>query len=501
LNPDKTVFLPLLEKLAKCDETVVREQAARSLTVISESLSDAEMQNVFTPLVVRLAQAEWFTGRISSCGLFYHAYARSNAQKERLRKKFMELCQEDTPMIRRACASKLGQFSTQLDKQHVIQELLPIFRQLSQDDQDAIRVLCLESLIPMAGHLTKEENQVHTLGTLLAAGEDKSWKVRLCFAKNFAKFADAFGKEITDNNLIQTFTLLLNDNEPEVKNAAITSLSHSLKNLSTEKICNLLLPTLQGSYIDSQVPFKAGVALALCEMSAIVGKDYTFNKVMPILTDLLKDDNSDVRLNVSSNMGKLADVIGVDLLSPSFLSILSNLTKDSQWRVRMSVFELIGDLSVKFGREVFMKSLESIFMQYLTNTAASVREMGISKSRELAASFKGDWILSSFVPKVIDNYNVEKQGYNYRMASLSSLAEVLPYLQKDQITEKIVPTFIKATNDKIPNVQFTVSKILAKNRQYIDASVYQSTIIPKLKDMSQDADKDVAYFATVAIKE
>jgi len=40
---DKTVFLPSLESLAKQDETVVREQAAKSLTVISESLSDFEI--------------------------------------------------------------------------------------------------------------------------------------------------------------------------------------------------------------------------------------------------------------------------------------------------------------------------------------------------------------------------------------------------------------------------------------------------------------------------
>lgn len=105
----------------------------------------------------------------------------------------------------------------------------------------------------MAGHLNKEENRVHTLGSLLAAGDDKSWKVRLCFARNFAKFADSFGREITDNNLIQTFNMLLQDSEPEVKNAAITSLSQSLKNLSTEKICNILLPTLQASYADAQV--------------------------------------------------------------------------------------------------------------------------------------------------------------------------------------------------------------------------------------------------------
>jgi hypothetical protein len=111
--------------------------------------------------------------------------------------------------------------------------------------------MCLESLIPMAKYLSKEENQIHTLGTLLAAGEDKSWKVRLAFAKNFAAFADSFGKEITDNNLIQTFTLLLNDNEAEVKHAAITNISACLKNLSTEKICNLMLPTLQNAYSDA----------------------------------------------------------------------------------------------------------------------------------------------------------------------------------------------------------------------------------------------------------
>lgn len=112
LNPDKTAFLSLLETLAKSDETVVREQATKSLTNICNNLSDEELQNVFCPLVIRLAQAEWFTGRVSACSLFYHAYHRSNAQKERLRKKFMELCQEDTPMIRRVCAAKLGEFAT-----------------------------------------------------------------------------------------------------------------------------------------------------------------------------------------------------------------------------------------------------------------------------------------------------------------------------------------------------------------------------------------------------
>ena len=43
LLPEKTIFLPLLENLAKVDETVVREQAAKSLCTIAKALSDAEI--------------------------------------------------------------------------------------------------------------------------------------------------------------------------------------------------------------------------------------------------------------------------------------------------------------------------------------------------------------------------------------------------------------------------------------------------------------------------
>lgn len=328
MQDDKTAFLPLLEKLCQKDETVVREQASKSLISICKELDDSVLQNVFCPLIIRLADASWFPGRVSAIPLFFFAYAKANSQKEPLRKKFMELCQEDTPMIRRVCAAKLGEFATKLEKQHVIQELLPVFRQLSQDDQDSCRVLCIESLIPMARYLTKEENRVHTLGSLLNAGEDKSWKVRLCFARNFAQFAEAFGREITDNNLVQTFNQLLDDNEQEVRNAAINSLTLSLKNLGPEKICNILLPTLQSTLANAQIAFKCGMGLALCEMSPIVGKNYTETSVLPILTELLKADNSEVRLNVATNIHKLADVVGEDLLSQAFLQLLNGLVKD-----------------------------------------------------------------------------------------------------------------------------------------------------------------------------
>ena len=203
-------------------------------------------------------------------------------------------------------------------------------------------------------------------------------------------------------------------------------------------------------------------------MAPIVGKDYSMTRVLPILEALLKDDSSEVRLNVSSNMAKLAGVVGPDLLTPTLITTFTNLTKDAQWRVRMATVELLGDLSLNFGKDVFMQKIEPIFIQYLTNTAASVREMGIKKSAEIGEKFRAEWVMSAYLPKVIENYNVDQQGYMYRICSLRSLSAIMPVLQKDQITDKVVPIILKATSDPIPNVQFCVSKIIYDRRALFD---------------------------------
>jgi len=60
------------------------------------------------------------------------------------------------------------------------------------------------------------------------------------------------------------------------------------------------------------------------------------------------------------------------------------MTNEGQWRVRMAVMELLADLGLLFGIDVFCDKLQAIFMDFINNTAASVREMGIEKSALLA---------------------------------------------------------------------------------------------------------------------
>jgi len=114
--------------------------------------------------------------------MFHSVYAKSGSYKEALRKKFLELCNEDTPIVRRQGSKELGLFACVVEKEYVLNEILPIFRWLAQDEQDTIKMICIESSIPLAKSLTKDENQTNTLGAILTAGEDKNWKVRLTFA-------------------------------------------------------------------------------------------------------------------------------------------------------------------------------------------------------------------------------------------------------------------------------------------------------------------------------
>lgn len=90
----------------------------------------------FVPLVTRLSSGDWFTSRTSACGLFSVCYQRVNGSvKSDLRTHFRNLCQDDTPMVRRAAASKLGEFAKVVEPEYLKLDLIPMFVNLAQDEQ------------------------------------------------------------------------------------------------------------------------------------------------------------------------------------------------------------------------------------------------------------------------------------------------------------------------------------------------------------------------------
>lgn len=81
-----------------------------------------------------MASGEWFTARVSSCGLFYIAYpsAPDNIKTE-LRTIYSQLCQDDMPMVRRSAASNLGKFAATVDATNLKADIMSMFEDLTQD--------------------------------------------------------------------------------------------------------------------------------------------------------------------------------------------------------------------------------------------------------------------------------------------------------------------------------------------------------------------------------
>lgn len=82
----------------------------------------------------RLAAGEWFTSRVSSCGLFHIAYPSAPDQlKAELRSMYSQFCQDDMPMVRRAAALNLGKFAATIEPNQLKTDILSLFEDLTRD--------------------------------------------------------------------------------------------------------------------------------------------------------------------------------------------------------------------------------------------------------------------------------------------------------------------------------------------------------------------------------
>lgn len=65
-----------------------------------------------------------------------------------LRNHFRNLCQDDTPMVRRAAASKLGEFAKVVEVEFLKSDLIPMFVNLAQDEHVSLQnILYVEEFI------------------------------------------------------------------------------------------------------------------------------------------------------------------------------------------------------------------------------------------------------------------------------------------------------------------------------------------------------------------
>lgn len=169
---------------------LTQRQAVESLNKICEDLSTQQIEEYFIPLTIRLSKADWFTSKVSGCGLYTAPYKKvSPPVQEQLRQQFGHLVHDDTPMVRRQSATHLAKFVKEMTPTIAVEEMIPLFQHLAQDEQDSVRLLTVEVLISIAEVVPKEQQASHgvLLTSLRSLIEDKGWRVRYMIADRFEK--------------------------------------------------------------------------------------------------------------------------------------------------------------------------------------------------------------------------------------------------------------------------------------------------------------------------
>ncbi|KAF7071974.1 hypothetical protein CFC21_077181, partial [Triticum aestivum] len=262
------VLLPPLETLSTVEETCVRDKAVESLCRIGAQMKENDIVDYFIAVVKRLAAGEWFTARVSSCGLFHIAYpSATDPLKTELRTIYGQLCQDDMPMVRRAAASNLGKFAATVEQSHLKTEIMSIFDDLTQDDQDSVRLLAVEGCAALGKLLEPQDCVAHILPVI-----DKSWRVRYMVANQLYELCEAVGPEPTRADLVPAYVRLLRDNEAEVRIAAAGKVTKFCRILSPQLAIQHILPCVKELSSDSSQHVRSALASVIMGMAPVLGK-------------------------------------------------------------------------------------------------------------------------------------------------------------------------------------------------------------------------------------
>jgi serine/threonine-protein phosphatase 2A regulatory subunit A len=500
-------MLPILETLAVVDETVVRAKAAESMIGVGEVMVDEDFKSQFVPVVGGLMKKEW-TARVSATKLLSLVYEKSKNDekvKKMVRDWFVDLSQDETPMVRRASAQAFAKLVMVIEPKVMERELLPVFQKLTEDDQDSVRLISVESCGALSevlakGHQQGVVNDVVVPIVLKFAG-DQSWRVRHQAALQLADVAESSNREVVRSLLLTSFVALMQDSEAEVRAVAASCVSKFSQLLRREDVTSTIIPMCQDLANDASQYVRISLAGSVTELSPLVGKDFTSQELLPIYLELLKDENSETRLGIIGKLDSVGKVIGVDVLSTCLMPAIEELAKDEHWRVRLAIISHVPLLAQQIGEDFLRNQLMPQCLMWLQDKVFSIREAAIETLAKLTGIFGGIWaednIISPVLSMISDNSN-----YLYRITGLHAIAALALHLDQGTIDGQLIPKIIKAaTSDPVPNVRFNAAKAFLKVRPNASSSAVQNMIRPCLEEVKEaDTDPDVRYFAAESLR-
>jgi serine/threonine-protein phosphatase 2A regulatory subunit A len=491
-----TVLAPL-ESLCTVEEMSVRDAAVGSLSKVVSQMTDADVVRHVLPMLNGLSTRDWFTARVSAAALFPAIYCRvDSATQESLRDSFKKLCEDSTPMVRRAACQHLPALMAEVGAAHAESFGVPLARALAQDDQDSVRLLAVNIFVALAPLLDQSKHSELLLPFLSLISSDRSWRVRWSFADRVSDLSDALGAEATHGELTTAYVTALKDSEAEVRTVAAFKIAEFSERIPRSVVMAKIVPTLGPLTKDLSEHVRASLASVLMDLAPVLGSDDTVTHLLPAILAQLKDVTSQVRLNIISNLEKVNSVVGIEHLSVSLMPAIIELAKDNQWRVRLAIIEHMPLLARQLGIDFFTDNLANLCTSSFQDPVAAIRDAAAENLRQLVDVFGEEWLSASIMPQMRDMS--QATSYLIRRSAVHALKVMSKVVSQPMLADGFMPLLETLATDPIPNIRFNVAKALGVVATRVDDATGTARVQPLLAKLATDGDKDVQYYANLA---
>jgi len=485
-----------LEELCSVEEVSVRDAAVLSLTKIVEQTPSEQVSRHFCGLVARMAAHDWFTSRISVCGIFASVIPRiDRVKQEELLKTYVRLCGDDTPMVRRQAANVLGNVAQAIGQGALLGEVFQAFEQLSKDEQDSVRILAISNCVALGRLCNNAQWQEKFLLVVKACAEDKSWRVRYTMAASVQQLLEVF-QDKASTRILPLYMRLLADQEVEVRMIAAARIGAVAAFSPTKEFLETLVPAMEKLTRPREHSelVRASLAGSVLGLAPIFGAKLTAESLMNIFLQLIKDESPDVRLKVIGTLGEMSTVVGIDGLSQSLLPSIKELGKDGKWRVRLAVIECMPLLSQCLGEAKFTSEFGDLFTAWLIDSVFSVRDAATMTLRRLCEVLGEEWSEANVVPQL--QALLSHRNYLCRISVLLCAAALSNVVTAAFLERHLVPIVQRMSSDPIPNVRFNSAKaIKAIQESPAGQGAARVLLVPCLQRLRGDEDRDVQFFA------
>ncbi|CAH2045474.1 unnamed protein product [Thlaspi arvense] len=423
------VLLPPLETLAAVEETCVREKAVESLCRVGSQMRESDLVDHFIPLVKRLAAGEWFTARVSACGVFHIAYPSApDTLKAELRSLYSQLCQDDMPMVRRAAATNLGKFAATIESAHLKTDIMSMFEDLTQDDQDSVRLLAVEGCAALGKLLEPQDCVAHILPVIVNFSQelssDSSQHVRSALASVIMGMAPVLGKDATIEHLLPIFLSLLKDEFPDVRLNIISKLD---------------------------------------QVNQVIGIDLLSQSLLPAIVELAEDRHWRVRLAIIEYIPLLASQLGVGFFDDKLGTLCMHWLKDKVHSIRDAAANNLKRLAEEFGPEWAMQHIVPQVLEMINNPHYLYR-MTILRAVSLLAPVMGSEITCSKLLPVVMTASKDRQVLslvpNIKFNVAKVLQSLIPIVDQSVVEQTIRPGLVELSEDPDVDVRFFANQAL-----------------------------------------